>query len=162
MNKNIEIRMADEKDIDEFLRLIVRMKRFNGEFDSMFNTTEDKLDKIRIYYLNAIKDRDRFIIFVGTKDKKIISLIKAEIRERIFYNPEQEIRIEDLYIMPEYRRTMLGRNMVDTVIKEGKKRGIGMVSAEFPAMNEIALNFYSKIGFREIVKIFGKCLDDDQ
>jgi ribosomal protein S18 acetylase RimI-like enzyme len=42
-----------------------------------------------------------------------------------------------------------------------RKRNIGVVTAEFPALNLIALNFYQKIGYREVGKVFGKTIDEN-
>lgn len=155
----IEVRHAEETDIDEFVGLIMRMKRLNGEFDSLFIANEQNRDGIRDYYLKCIKDREKIISLVAVENNKIYGLMKAEVRERISYLPNYEARIIDLYIMPEARRKNVGNLLLNFLYQEMRKRKITVVTAEFPALNLIALNFYTKIGYREIGKVFGKTID---
>ncbi len=157
----IEVRNAEESDIDQFVELILRMKRLNGEFDSLFTANEENHGGIKNYYLECIKDKKKNITLVAVSNKKIYGLIKAEVRERVSYVPNYEVRIIDLYIMPELRRKNVGNLLLDHLYAEMRKRNIGVVTAEFPALNLIALNFYQKIGYREVGKVFGKTIDEN-
>ncbi|MHB1439661.1 MAG: GNAT family N-acetyltransferase [Cuniculiplasma sp.] len=157
----INVRIAEEKDIEQFLDLIMRMKRLNGEFDSMFTANEGNREAIKSYYSHCISDKKNFITLVAESNHKIYGLIKAEIRERISYLPSQEARIIDLYIMPEIRRKKVGNLLLEKLYSEMEKRNVSVVTAEFPAKNLIALNFYDKIGYREIGKVFGKSIVEE-
>jgi hypothetical protein len=37
-----------------------------------------------------------------------------------------------------------------------RKKGAEVIMASFPALNEIAINFYKKIGFRPVEYLFAK------
>ena len=158
----IEVRNAEESDIDQFVELILRMKRLNGEFDSLFTANEQNHAGIKNYYLECIRDKKKNIALVAVANSKIYGLIKAEVRERVSYVPNYEVRIIDLYIMPELRRKNVGNLLLDHLYAEMRKRKIGVVTAEFPALNLIALNFYQKIGYREVGKVFGKTIDENE
>lgn len=160
--EQIIVRTAEEKDIDEFITLIMRMKRLNGEFDSMFKANDDNIDAIRNYYLNCIKDKVNFITFVAISGNRIAGLVKSEIRNRVSYYPPQELRIVDLYIMPEFRRKKIGNLLLNAIYEEMRKRKISIITAEFPSLNMIALNFYKKIGYREITSVYGKFIDENK
>ena len=157
----ITIRKAEERDIDEFINLIMRMKRLNGEFDSIFKANDENISSIKEYYLNCIRDREKFVTLVALSGAKIAGLVKAEIRNRISYFPPQELRIVDLYIMPEFRRKKVGNLLINAIYDEMKKRKITIITAEFPSLNMIALNFYKKIGYREITSVYGKVIDEN-
>ncbi len=160
VNEDINVRLADKKDIEQFMDLVMRMKRLNGEFDSLFKANEDNLAAIRAYYEGAIGNKEKYITLVATHHNKLCGLIKAEIRDRVSYIPDKEARINDLYIMPEFRRKNVGNKMLEKLYEVMKSDKISVVSAEFPALNLIALNFYKKIGYREIGSVFGRDISD--
>ncbi|MCL4350992.1 MAG: GNAT family N-acetyltransferase [Candidatus Thermoplasmatota archaeon] len=155
------VRKATEADIDQFMSMIMRMKKLNGEFDSLFRVREGDMESIKEYYLRCIKDQENFITLLAVKKDKIMGLLKAEIRERISYEPSREVRIIDLYIMPEFRRKNVGNLLLGGIYEEMKKRGISIITAEFPSLNLIALNFYEKIGYRQVTSVYGKNILDD-
>jgi ribosomal protein S18 acetylase RimI-like enzyme len=162
MDEKVGVRLAEEKDIDEFLELVFRMKRLNGEFDSMFTTNEKNKDAIKKYYLDCIKDREKYISIVSEYNGKICGLLKAEVRNRISYLPDKEARIIDLYIMPEFRRKTVGNLLLDKLYSEMGRKELKVVTAEFPSLNLIALNFYQKIGYKQVASVFGKVIGEDK
>lgn len=82
--------------------------------------------------------------------------MRAEMRERMFYEPHHEGFITDFYILPEYRRKALGNEMIQQASAELKKMGAQIIVADVPAQNEIANRFYMKRGFRSLTNIVGK------
>jgi ribosomal protein S18 acetylase RimI-like enzyme len=64
--------------------------------------------------------------------------------------------ITDLYVLPSYRRKGVGETLVTSLIKILRSRGIGLVSAEFPPMNKIAVEFYTNMGFKPLLYVFFK------
>ncbi len=89
---------------------------------------------------------------------RIVGVLKADIRERLFYSPSIEGAIVDFYVMPEYRRKGgLGRMMLERAITILRERGgAQLITAEFPTQNQIAVNFYNKMGFRSLVSIYAR------
>ncbi|MGP6207654.1 GNAT family N-acetyltransferase [Cuniculiplasma sp. SKW3] len=160
--EQIVLRKAEESDIDDFINLIMRMKRLNGEFDSIFKANDENIGQIKEYYLSCIKDKEKFVTIVAIAGEKMAGLVKAEVRNRISYYPPLELRIVDLYIMPEFRRKKVGNLLINAIYDEMKKRKITIVTAEFPSLNMIALNFYKKIGYREITSVYGKVMEENK
>ncbi|MHB1493042.1 MAG: GNAT family N-acetyltransferase [Thermoplasmataceae archaeon] len=151
----IEVRDAEGEDLKQFLGLIERMKRLNGEFDSLFTIDETKRADAEKFYGKCIEDKENYIVIIAEYNKNVVGVLKAEIRKRIYYNPDKEARIVDFYIMPEYRRKKVGGVLLDYFYVKLEKLGIEIVTAEFPALNLIALNFYKKIGYRNVSSIMG-------
>ena len=58
--------------------------------------------------------------------------------------------IVDIYLLPLYRRRGVGEFILQEISAALKAKGAGVVTAEFPAQNEIAVRFYAKRGFRPI------------
>jgi len=80
------------------------------------------------------------------------------VRERPFYAPEFEGVIVDIYLLPLYRRRGVGEYLLAEVTAALKAKGAGVVTAEFPAQNEIAVRFYAKRGFRPVTSIHARPL----
>lgn len=151
----ITIRKAQKDDVKDVSSLIVRMKRLNNEFDPLFTVVE-KLDEKSESYVKESLSSPNVLLLVALKSKKVIGVLRAEVRHRYFYLPEVEGRITDFYILPEFRRKALGNEMIEKASSELKKMGAEMITAEVPTLNEIAVRFYNKRGFRSLQQIFAK------
>ena len=152
----VTIREAREGDVDALVDLVVRLKRLNSEFDPLFSARSDCAERAREYLLNAIRDNKSHLVLVAEDMGKIVGVLKADIRERLFYSPSIEGAIVDFYVMPEYRRKGLGRMMLERAIAMLRERGAQLITAEFPTQNQIAVNFYNKMGFRSLVSIYAR------
>ena len=147
------IRPAKSHDIESAAQLLVRLKRLNGEFDPMFAVRDDCLDRAKKYLEEAIADQSS-VVLVAEEKGKIVGLVRADLRDRIFYEPKIAGTIVDFYIYPEHRRRKLGQKLIQTTITKLKQKGAQIVTAEFPTQNVIATNFYEKNGFRRLLCIY--------
>ncbi|PLC68846.1 GNAT family N-acetyltransferase [Vulcanisaeta sp. EB80] len=152
----VTIREARENDVEGLVDLVVRLKRLNSEFDPLFSARNDCAERTREYLISAIRDNKNHLVLVAEDAGKIVGILKADIRERLFYSPTIEGAIVDFYVMPEYRRKGLGRQILDKAIAILRERGAQLITAEFPTQNQIAINFYNKMGFRPLVNIYAK------
>jgi len=157
MKKEIEIRRIKENEIDPVVDLFVRVKKLNNEFDSTFKVCENIQEEAKKVLKNIAKSEDH-ILLGAFKGKNIIGVMHTEILKRLYYDPRDEARIVEFYIMPEYRNKGIGKTMVSELYKILKAKNISLVTAEFPALNLIALNFYKKMEWREIVSVYGKTI----
>jgi len=157
MKKEIEIRRIKENEIDPVVDLFVRVKKLNNEFDSTFKVCENVQEEAKKVLKNIAKSEDHILLgaFIG---KNIIGVMHTVILKRPCYDPRDEARIVEFYIMPEYRNKGIGKTMVSELYKILKEKNISLVTAEFPALNLIALNFYKKMEWREIVSVYGKTI----
>jgi ribosomal protein S18 acetylase RimI-like enzyme len=148
------VREAKPQDVDQAADLVVRLKKLNEEFDSMLKVRADALERAKKYLDEAIQG-DGSVVMVADVGGKVIGLVKADLKDRFFYDPRTEGVIIEFYVLPEYRRRKLGQDLINETIKQLRKRGAEMISAEFPMQNMIAVNFYNKLGFRPMIGIYG-------
>jgi ribosomal protein S18 acetylase RimI-like enzyme len=153
--EKLVIREAQKADVKQASDLIVRMKKLNGEFDPLYRVVEDASERASKYLNDSIASKN-CLVLVAEMDKKVIGFLRAEVKDRLFYEPVKEGVITDFYILPEGRRKALGNEILSTATKKLKKMGVAMILAEFPAQNEIAVRFYTKSGFRALVNTFAK------
>ena len=151
----IQIRRALKIDASPIAALVVRTKRLNNEFDPLFAVVEDAKSRAEKYIVSTVGSPDKLLL-VASDGSKIVGVLRAEMRERIFYDPHVEGLVTDFYILPEYRRKALGNQMISQASAELKKMGAQIIVADVPSQNEIATRFYVKRGFRSLNQFFGK------
>lgn len=149
------IRSARKEDIEQISDLVLRLKKLNEEFDPLYTVRQEAPEIVRKYVAESL-DRDDIILLVADSLGKIVGVVRVEIRSRIFYEPLIAGVITDLYVLPSYRRKGVGETLISSVIKILRSRGISLVSAEFPPMNKIAVEFYTNMGFKPLMYVFFK------
>jgi len=151
----MEIRHARKEELNAVSDLIVRAKRLNNEFDPLFAVVADVKERADKYLSATIGAADKLLL-VAVEGSKVVGVLRAEMRERLFYEPHEEGFITEFYILPEFRRKALGNEMLQKASSELKKMGAEIIVGEVPSQNEIANRFYVKRGFRGLLNVFGK------
>jgi len=151
----MEIRHARKEELNAVSDLIVRVKRLNNEFDPLFAVVADVKERADKYLSATIGAADKLLL-VAVEGSKVVGVLRAEMRERLFYEPHEEGFITEFYILPEFRRKALGNEMLQKASSELKKMGAEIIVGEVPSQNEIANRFYVKRGFRGLLNVFGK------
>ncbi len=152
---SVRFREASAGEEETIAGLIVRLKRLNEEFDSHLKVRED-VHKNAVAYVKESLSADRVLLLVAEASNKLVGVLRAEMRERLFYDPPQEGVIVDFYLLPEYRRHGTGRRMIDEATHRLKKMGAQIIIAEFPLQNKIASSFYEKLGFRGTIGLYAR------
>ncbi len=83
-------------------------------------------------------------VLVAEIDKKIVGFLLSEI-----YDLTKLSVLTYLVVEPEYRNYKIGTKLMDSYLKELKKRKIKLVSLFAPKSNKKSLNFYEKAGFKK-------------
>ena len=151
----MHIRRARKEDLGPVADLIVRTKRLNNEFDPLFAVVPDAKARAEKHITRSIGTPDKLLL-VAEEGSKVVGVLRAEMRERLFYEPHTEGFVTDFYILPEYRRKALGNEMIQRAATELKKMGAQIIVADVPARNEIANRFYMKRGFRPLSNLVGR------
>ncbi len=157
----IHLRPARETDVPALVPLLLRLKRLNEEFDPLLKVRDDADDQARQVLRANLADPKAIVLAaegVGGDKDKVVGFVRAVVRERPFYVPEHEGVILDIYLLPLYRRRGVGEYLLREISAALKAKGAGVVTAEFPAQNEIASRFYAKRGFRPITAIHARSL----
>ncbi|EQD56361.1 GCN5-related N-acetyltransferase, partial [mine drainage metagenome] len=103
MADEVKIRKARLEDIDSIADLMYRLKKLNEEFDTNFEVSANARERIVSGLKESVPDSKSCLLLVGTVGHKVVSVIKADLRERKFYDPPIDVRITDFYILPEER-----------------------------------------------------------
>ena len=157
----IHLRPARAADVPALVPLLLRLKRLNEEFDPLLKVRDDAEQQAGEILRAQLTDPKAVILAaegVGSDKDKVVGFVRALVRERPFYTPEWEGVIVDIYLLPLYRRHGVGEYLLRETSAVLKAKGAGVVTAEFPAQNEIAIRFYAKRGFRPIQLLHARSL----
>ncbi len=157
----IRLRPARPADVPALVGLMLRLKRLNEEFDPLLKVRDDAEAQARSVLEANLGDPKAVVLAaegVGAEKEKVVGFVRALVRERPFYSPEWEGVIVDIYLLPLYRRRGVGEYVLREATAALKGKGAGVVTAEFPAQNEIASRFYAKRGFRPITAVHARSL----
>ncbi len=149
------IRRASDRDLEAIVNLLVRNKRLNEEFDPMLTVTGEIEDVARKYASEALKDPNSLVL-VCEEGGRVVGFLKADVVDRLFYEPRREGVIREFYLLPEFRRRGVGRTMIEKTFEELRSMGAGIITAEFPSQHKIAVSFYENLGFRPIISKYAK------
>jgi ribosomal protein S18 acetylase RimI-like enzyme len=152
----VNIRVMDKKDIEAVMEQLLRLKHLNEEFDPLLKVSVGNEKEIIEKLNKIIEDKDNHINLVAEEENKIIGMIMSEIVFRIYYDPKNEARIREFYVMPEFRSKGVGMKLISKLKEIAAQRNIKMISAEFPSLNILATKFYESIEFKELIKIYSK------
>lgn len=151
----IDIRDLKVEDLKEAANLVIRLKKFNSEHDPLFSLSEKLEENVKEYLNNSIKLETRDVL-VADYNGKIVGLIMCEVLDRLFYVPEKELRVTEIYLLPEYRKMGLGKKLIDAIVEREREKGCEVLTVEFPTENLVAHKFYTGHGMRSILSIYGK------
>ncbi|MEM1615607.1 MAG: GNAT family N-acetyltransferase [Pyrobaculum sp.] len=155
MYPTVVIRPATKEDLDSAVTLVVRLKRLNAEFDPLLEVAPD-IEKASRKYLEDALNSPTSVLIVAVEGQKVVGILKGDVEDRIFYKPKYAGVIKEFYILPEYRRKGIGKRLMMEGIEALRKKGAEIIMASFPALNEIAINFYKKMNFRPIEYLFAR------
>ncbi len=151
-----DIRLMEKKDINDVMDELLRLKRLNSEFDFALKVSSGNETEIANKLNKMIDNREDHIILVAEENKKIVGILISDVIFRIYYDPKYEVRIREFYVMPEYRGKDIGKALMEKLGEIARKKDMKMITAEFPSLNLIAINFYKNMGFKELIKIYSK------
>jgi len=149
LSQDLRVRLAREDDKERIIDLMVRAKRLNEEFDPLLSLSGNIVDTVESYVDESLKSPNSMLMVVELEGK-LVGVLKADIVDRVFYEPRLEGVIRELYILPEFRRKGVAKTLVSQASKALRERGAGLITAEFPSHHKIAVDFYTKMGFRPI------------
>ncbi|MDT7878995.1 MAG: GNAT family N-acetyltransferase [Candidatus Caldarchaeales archaeon] len=149
LSSSVTVRAARQSDRPGIVELVLRAKRLNEEFDPLLRLSPTVSQAVEKYVDEALQS-SRSLVLVAEYEGKLVGVLKADIVDRLFYDPPLEGIIRELYVLPEFRR----KGVASLLVLEGsrilKERDAGIITAEFPSLHKIAAEFYENMKFRPI------------
>jgi GNAT superfamily N-acetyltransferase len=132
----MKIRRAEKGDENAILGLIKGLAEYEKEPEAVINTAEQLA--IDLFQDNICE------AFVAESDGGIVGFA-------LYYSSYSTwngrcVYLEDLYVLPEHRRTGVGKDLFDAVVNIAKERRVKRLDWQVLDWNEPAIRFYEKEG----------------
>jgi ribosomal protein S18 acetylase RimI-like enzyme len=152
-NMPAEVREFEKKDLEDVARLVQSFWALNTEFEPSIELHENALELIKTDLMNYVGSEDQ-IILVSQSELGLIGMIRVELKHGTFRTPRQWGNIVEFYVLPRARRRSIAKSLLDEALQRIGKKGIEIITAEFPTENVPAANFYERNGFRPIHSVY--------
>ncbi len=149
----VTVREARREDADQLAAYLVRFYRVNEEFDPLYALRPDAENRARKLVERYLEDPNS-VLLVAEASGRVVGIARGELRDNPLLEASPLGVIVELYVHPSYRRRGVGRMLVEELARRLKERGARALAAEFPYLNEIAVSFYRKLGFRPLTSIY--------
>lgn len=147
------------EELGRVAELLVRFYRVNEEFDPLYSIVDNAVEAAK-KLLERYSSDEKSILLVAVEADRIIGFIHGEVRENPMLSNSPLGVMMELYVHPSYRRRGVAAKLVEAAENELRDRGAKAIAAEFPYLNEIAVSFYDKLGFRPLTAIYVKELEE--
>jgi len=133
---NITLRAAHSSEASA----IASMSRLHIEYGLDWRWTPAKVKR-------HIKDKDTMVL-IASRDGVIAGFA-------IMRFGDDQAHLFLLAVQPEYRRTGIGRSMMEWLEKSCRTAGIQVIRLEVRASNRVAIRFYRNLGYRILARVAG-------
>lgn len=158
MTDRLKVRKAADQDLPILVDFILRMIKLNAEFDPLLSVEEESEGEVLSFVKEGLRD-PKALFLVAELGGSVAGVLRAGMVDRRFYAPRTVGQIDNIYVMPEFRRKEVGSVLLARADEELRKRGAQMILVEFPVQNYIASSFYTKEGFRPLMGVHARETD---
>jgi ribosomal protein S18 acetylase RimI-like enzyme len=136
------------KDLDESLRrLWINLAREMFEIEPITIPPEANSNK----WFNFVKDgldKRRTLLLIAKAEEKTVGFVSATLpREQTLEVAESFSIINDLYVLPEFRRKGIGKKLLEECMNRIRAEGFKVVRLSVLPKDENAMRLYQKFGF---------------
>lgn len=137
MNKNFEIRFANESDVDIILDFILKLAEYEKMLDDVVATPE--LLKEWIF------EKKKAEVIFALEDGKEVGFVLFFHNFSTFLG-RAGIYLEDLFVLPEHRGKGYGKGLLKALAKIACERGCGRLEWSCLDWNKPSIDFYLSLG----------------
>ena len=154
MSDRITIRPASAADGDTFLALVDAL----ADYEKLDRPTSEARARL---LADAFGERQRISVFLGERDGTAVAYaIVLETYSSFLALPT--LYLEDLFVVPDARRGGIGRAFFRYLAGEAVRRGCGRMEWVVLDWNQLAIDFYEKLGARRMTEWFTYRLNAEQ
>ena len=141
---NVNIRKAEIKDLNTLKDFEQEIIKFERPFDPNL-----KKDPIIYYDLLELIQRKDAQVLIAIVDGKIVGSGYALIKNSLPYKkPKQYAYLGFMFVSPEFRGNRINGKIIESLMDWAKEKKITEIQLDVYAENKIALNAYTKRGFK--------------
>ena len=136
------IRRATKKDGKQLLSLVNAL----ADYEKLKRPSRAACARL---LRDAFGKRKRIDVYLAFVDKQAVGYaIFFETYSSFLALPT--LYLEDIFVLKEFRKLKIGYKLFQKVLAEAKRRGCGRMEWSVLDWNKLAINFYDKIGARQM------------
>ena len=142
----LKIRKATVKDLDIVAELFLKQLRELKKFEPSLKvgTKKDAKKAVR----GSGKRTRYFVILVAEANGEIVGFVNGLTYRHSIRN-KREGFVNNIYVLPEYRRKGIATKLLTSIIKKFKMRNLTMCTLDAYVKNKKAISLWKKMGFKE-------------
>jgi len=146
MTDEAEIIECRAEDVDDALKQLWMDSIREGSLSVL--PTEENANKW-VKFAQSGLSRGRDLLLVAKTRNRIVGYAFANVsQESLFERSEPFCFLNDIYVMPEFRRRGIGRRLISECLSRMKARGFKSVRLNVLPENKIAARLFEKLGFK--------------
>ena len=147
----LKIRKAREEDLLKVAGLWKNFMKYNSDFNKSFSINKKATEIFSGEMLEKLKEHDSRLS-VAESDGELIGFCYSYISQKPRYFRLNKFGfIGDLYVMPEYRRSGIGKALVKDAVDFFTKRKIKQIELLVATKNKNTINFWESMGFSHLL-----------
>ena len=146
--KNIKIKKATIKDLNDVLELAGLMLDFHDEIDPYY-TIYSKYEDHKEFYEGQLKKKNVRFVLAKNEDGEAIGLGQASIISIPKTRAPKIGKLTSVFVKEEYRKQKIGTKIFDSLMEWFKKENIKYVELHVDARNKKGLKMWKKLGFKD-------------
>ncbi len=121
----------------------------NVKYDPDLDPGWAQSDKGRKYFTDRLSDPTAYFV-VAEEGGRLVGYANAQPIKEFEYREHKYVEIDNLGVIPEYRRQGIASKLLDECLSWAKGEGYEKVYLQSYAKNTGAREFYKKLGYHEI------------
>jgi len=142
------IRLATKEDTQRIGEMWLEMVNHHRQFDAiMFNASEKGAEFYQQNIANRLNDPNTRVL-IAEEDGQVVGYVLgmiADIMAEVFM-PVRSGFLADIYVMPEYRRQGIGKDLVERLILWFQSKDIKYYEWHVAQKNQNAVKFWQAMG----------------
>ena len=150
MGKEYEYRVAALGDIDTIVEFWSESAQFHENLEPRLQYVSNAQESMKKYFTDQLQ-KDTFVMFIARTGDEDVGFVEAQVIEK---GPIHVLRkrgyVGALYVRAPNRRDGVGYNLWKLVCDWFSKQKVTKFQLAVAVMNPEAIDFWHKIGFKEI------------
>ncbi|MGB9134843.1 MAG: GNAT family N-acetyltransferase [Candidatus Bathyarchaeia archaeon] len=156
---DFSMRTATLSDIDELFDLWINMQCHMEESNRwIWRITEEGKVLVREKVRQVLVDKNS-LVFVADRNGEAVGFIYGQVVRRTDYLPRNVGIISNIYVAKGFRRSGLGRRLVEKLCHLFSKDGVEQVTLRYVIGNVEGEEFWRRLGFEPIITTASTRLD---
>jgi len=148
---SIQIRPARLEDIDEIVRIRIKLREYEERCnENLWSMSEKEIKGLTEKFKSFIEDENaRLVVAEDADTNRIIGLGLGRVQFHDSYVPGKSGKLDDIWVDGDYRRKGICKRIVKTLLDFFKDKGADVICLNYVKGNSFAEIVWPKLGFKD-------------